>query len=91
MSTWQGGRVDLNVANHMDVPISLERYTSFEKAGKPDQLGVVYPGDGVRYMSHERERWVVRKGTGAHAQQGAVVLEWQVDIADGLVQDFVVE
>ena len=86
-TAWQGGRVDLNIANRMDVPITLVRYKSFETKEIPDQLGVIYPGNGVRFMSHEREKWVASKG---QRGAGGKVLSWQVDIADGLVQDIVI-
>lgn len=88
-SEWQGGRVDLNIANRLDMPVSLSRLRSFEASGAPQQLGVVYPGEGVRFTSHEREKWTARK-VSSHLNGDTVIIEWEIDTADGLVQDIVI-
>jgi hypothetical protein len=90
---FQGGRVDFNLENRLDEPVKITQYTTFEKPGAPGaasgagagtERGMLHPGEGARFVSHERERWLVEKAG------GDLVLEWEVDIAHGIVQDVVI-
>jgi hypothetical protein len=85
-SAFAGGRVDLNIVNHLDAPVQLLVHKTFETGAVPQNQGVLLPGEGVRFISHERERWVVKDRA-----KNKVLREWQVDIAHGIVQDIVVQ
>ena len=96
MSDFGGGRVDLNIINHLSMDIKLVVYKTFEVGAQPTELGVIRPGQGVRFVSHERERWVVEKvadqARSAEAGVEAVLVrEWEVDISRGIVQDFIIK
>ena len=73
----------MNIANQMGETVKLKVFRSFDTGQQAEDLGLLLPGEGARFISHERELWVVERFG------GIAVREWEVDIAHGIVQDIV--
>ncbi len=83
---WPGGLVYLNIHNHCDMPLNVWKGSMLLfKTPQVDRIhDILRPGTGVRFTGHEREVWGVTDGKGKN------LLEWAVDVSNGVVQDFVV-
>jgi len=84
---WPASQVDINLLNNLDVPVTL--YTACkvkkgEHSSEAFEVGVIEPRTGHRFVSHEWDRWMVKDA------KGDVIKSWDIDIAQGIVQDLVV-
>eukprot|EP00729_Bicosta_minor_P010555 gene10555-30280_t len=81
---WPGGRVELNVVNNCNTTVSLWHGTKLY-FNPPAMVAraLLAPGEGARYVSHEKELWSIRGGDAA--EHAAL----EVDLANGIVQDFI--
>ena len=81
---WPGGRVELNVVNNCNTTVSLWHGTKLYFS-PPAMVAraLLAPGEGARYVSHEKELWSIRGGDAA--EHAAL----EVDLANGIVQDFI--
>ena len=72
----------LNIGNE-SVTLKTQKYRNLGLFPITGQLGTLAAGEGRLVMSHEHERWA------AFWTSGGVAKEWNVDIANGHVQDVV--
>jgi len=77
-----GGHVDVVVTNTRDFAVVVWR-SRYATGDAFEQVALLEAGIGGRWESHEHERWQV------DSFGGELIATWAVDLAHGIVQDFV--
>ena len=80
-----GGRVDLQLQNHC--PFDLEVLRGFDAPPTEERPLIIPPHGSHHFVSAERERFWIKN---PHATAAPWLRRWEVDIAEGILQDVVV-
>jgi hypothetical protein len=93
-TAWEGAHVDINWVNRQNVKVVLLRCSQTDcEHGKISASGSTFepvsegldPGQGMRSVSHEYDRWEARTRTG-----NTLVGRWWIDRSNGLLQDIAI-
>lgn len=83
---WPTGRVEVNIANHhSNATLSVWQGSTLAPTTDTIPVGLLAPGQGRRYQSHQGEVWLLKDG------DSNVLKKLVVDVGKGVVQDFVLD